>query len=167
MHTHSQAALTRFPVEAFGIDGARLDVRPGWARHAAAPPLACEDVERRILIVSEDMRSAECLKEALHFLGYRATMTAYSARRALVVADDFSPQVAFVDLVLPDMSGFQLAYKLHGHANRHVRSVSLLAIAERDVFGTRELARATGFVGCLTKPVERAALNEALQSLWG
>ena len=43
----------------------------------------------RILIVSDDMRSADSLKRTLRDLGYFSTFTAYSARRALVAAVDF------------------------------------------------------------------------------
>ena len=58
----------------------------------------------RILIVNEDMRSADTLKHTLHDLGYFATFTAYSARRALMAVVDFSPAVVLVDLELPDMT---------------------------------------------------------------
>jgi CheY-like chemotaxis protein len=82
-----------------------------------------------------------------------------------VAANDFSPSVALLDLVLPDMSGFQLAQTLRSHIRSHVRRVSLIAVAERDIFGTGDLARAAGFVGCLAKPVPRIELNSLLRKL--
>jgi len=48
----------------------------------------------RILIVNQDMRSADTLQNTLRDLGYFTTFTAYSARRALVAAVEFSPAVA-------------------------------------------------------------------------
>jgi len=63
----------------------------------------------RILIVNEDMRSADWLKRTLRELGYHTTLTAYSAERSLVAAADFSPSVALLDLELTEMTGFQLA----------------------------------------------------------
>lgn len=143
---------------------------------AAASRLALEDYHHvpalafarrnlRILIVNEDMRSADSLKSTLHELGYFTTLTAYSARRALVVAADFSPAVALVDLELPDMTGYQLAHKLRSHLQGRVREVPLLAIAERHVFGDVELTRAAGFIGCLTKPVLPMELNCMLRKL--
>src|SRR6185503_18554530 len=77
----------------------------------------------RILIVNEDMRSADSLKRTLQDLGYFTTFTAYSARRALVVAEDFSPAVALLDLELPDMTGYQLAHRLRSHLSSCVRHV--------------------------------------------
>lgn len=119
----------------------------------------------RILIVSEDMRSADALKRTLYELGYPTTRTAYSARRALAVAVDFAPSVALLDLELPDMSGYQLAHRFRAHLSKSVRHVPLLAIAETVRFGNAELTRAAGFMGCLPKPVEPSALNALLGKL--
>ena len=119
----------------------------------------------RILIVNEDMRSADTLKHTLNDMGYFATCTAYSGRRALAVAENFAPAVALLDLELPDMTGYQLAGRLRSHLALAVRKVPLLAIAELSAFGTDELTRAAGFMGWLPKPVEPVALNALLGRL--
>jgi len=119
----------------------------------------------RILIVNEDMRSADSLKRTLRYLGYYTTFTAYSAQRALVAAVEFSPAVALLDLQLPDMTGYQLANKFRSHDSKNVRRVPLLAIAELPLFGNDELTRAAGFIGCLAKPVPPMALNALLGKL--
>jgi CheY-like chemotaxis protein len=119
----------------------------------------------RILIVNEDMRSADSLKRTLRDLGYCTTFTAYSARRALAAAVDFSPAVALLDLELPDMTGYQLARKFRSHLSKGVRHVPLLAIAELHLLRNAELTRAAGFMGCLTKPVPAEALNALLGKL--
>jgi len=128
-----------------------------------APELAPSNF--RILIVNEDMRSADSLKRTLHDLGYFTTFTAYSARRALVAAVDFLPAVALLDLELPDMTGYQLANKFRSHLSKGVRQVPLLAIAELPRFGNAELTRAAGFIGCLAKPVPPMALEALLNKL--
>jgi CheY-like chemotaxis protein len=135
--------------------------------HEDIPGLALAPADLRILIVNEDMRSADTLKRTLQDLGYSTTLTAYSAKRALAAAADFSPSVGLVDLELPDMTGFQLAHKLRSHLLKCVRRVPLLAIAERPAFGNLELARAAGFIGCLTKPVVPMELNDMLRRLPG
>jgi CheY-like chemotaxis protein len=119
----------------------------------------------RILIVNEDMRSADTLKHTLHDLGYFTTFTAYSARRALVAAVEFSPAVALLDLELPDMTGYQLAHRFRSHLSKSVRQVPLLAVAELAAYGDVELTRAAGFLGCLAKPVPSTALNALLSKL--
>lgn len=119
----------------------------------------------RVLIVNEDMNSADTLKRTLHDLGYFTTFTAYSARRALVAAVEFSPAVALLDLELPDMTGYQLARRFRSHGEKSVRQVPLLAIAELTTYGDDQLTRAAGFLGCLAKPVPSAALNVLLNKL--
>jgi CheY-like chemotaxis protein len=148
MQTHSLAALPH--------------VLPSYAD---VPAEALAPRALRILIVNEDMRGADSLKFTLQELGYSTTLTAYSGRRALVAAADFSPAIALVDLELPDMTGYQLAHKLRSHLKRYVRQVPLLAIAENGAFGNLELTRAAGFIGCLTKPVIPAELNRVLRKL--
>jgi len=111
------------------------------------------------------MRSADSLKSTLRDLGYLSTFTAYSARRALAAVVDFAPAVALLDLELPDMTGYQLANKFRAHLSDVVRSLPLLAIAEQPRFGNSELTRAAGFIGCLSKPVQRGALNALLDRL--
>jgi PleD family two-component response regulator len=143
--------------------GRHTYVEPDEPRDPVALSLVPMPADLRILIVNEDMRSAASLTLILHGLGYRTTLTAYSAKRGIVAASDFSPSVALVDLELPDMSGFQLAQSLRSHIRSKVRLVSLIAVAERHVFGTSDLARAAGFIGCLTKPVPRVELNGLLR----
>ncbi len=124
-------------------------------------------VDFRILIVNEGMRSADSLKRTLRELGYLTTLTAYSAKRALEAAADFSPSVALLDLELPDMTGFQLAHKLQSHRLSRVRRVPLVAVADSFLPGYGELAEAAGFRGCLTKPVMPMELNRMLCRLHG
>ena len=149
MQIHSQTLLRNY----FALDD--------------GPQLAPEQVPSnfRILIVNEDMRSADTLKHTLHDLGYFTTFTAYSARRALVAAVEFSPAVALLDLELPDMTGYQLAGRFRSHLSKSVRLVPLLAVAELSLHGDAELTRAAGFAGCLAKPVPSVALNALLSKL--
>ena len=139
--------------------------RHSFASYEPVPHSALGPANLRILIVNEDMRSADSLKLTLHELGYFTTFTAYSARRALVAVRDFSPAVALLDLELPDMSGYQLARKLRSHLQGCVRRIPLLAIAERLVSTDAALTRAAGFIGCLTKPVLPLELNRMLRQL--
>ena len=149
MQIHSQAMLRwNLPLE----DDAELTSSPAPSNF-------------RILIVNEDMRCADSLKRTLYDLGYFTTCTAYSARRALAVAEDFAPAVVLLDLVLPDMTGYQLAGRLRSHLSIGVRKLPMIAIAELPLYGTAELTRAAGFMGWLPKPVEAVALNALLGAL--
>ncbi len=119
----------------------------------------------RVLIVDEDMRSSASLRSMLLGLGYESTRVAYSGKRALVLASEFSPTVVLLDLELPDMSGYHLAHMMRSHADAHVRRLRLIALAGSGAYASGELAQAAGFHGCLTKPVRRFALNGLLRAL--
>jgi len=119
----------------------------------------------RILIVNEDLRSADSLKCTLYDLGYTRVLTTCSARRALLAVAGFAPSIALLDLELPDMSGYQLANLFRSHLSKTVRKLPLLAIAEFPRHGTPELTRAAGFMGWLPKPVDALALNAYLGKL--
>ena len=138
---------------------------PSFIPFDPVPGLAAGPANLRILIVNEDMRSADSLKSTLHDLGYFTTFTAYSARRALVAAGDFAPAVVLLDLELPDMTGYQLARKLRSHLCGGVRRIPLLAIAERLMPDDAALTHAAGFMGCLTKPVAPLDLDRLLRKL--
>jgi CheY-like chemotaxis protein len=163
---HSLAVSNRRSIEAFRMpEPWQSAVEPEEPRFPVVPGLALTPANLRILIVNEDSRSAASLTDVLNDLGYSTTFTASSAHRGLQAASDFSPSVALVDLVLPDMSGFQLAQTLRSHIRSYVRRVPLIAVAERDIFGTDDLARAAGFVACLAKPIPRIELNSLLRKL--
>jgi len=165
LQTLSLTMSIRCPAEALRVPMARLDTWNAAPPYSTSPALALEPGDLRILIVNEDMRSADSLKRTLRELGYRAMFTAYSARRGIEAAVEFSPALAILDLELPDMSGFQLANNLRAHTRPHVRKMKLLAIAERPLFANSELARAAGFIGCLTKPVPPMELNRLMRTL--
>lgn len=150
------------------IHSAAASNRPPFlVADADIPELGLAPADLRILIVNEDMRSADSLRRTLRELGYYTTLTAYSAKRALDAAADFCPSVALLDLELPDMTGYQLARRLRSHLLTFVRRVPLVAVAEKRVLGNTELTRAAGFAGCLTKPVMPRALGGMLQRVHG
>ena len=150
-----------------------MQIHSALVSYRRPPVIADEDIHQvslapadfRIMIVNEDMQSADSLKCTLRRLGYHTTLTAYSAKRALDAAADFSPSVVLLDLELPDMTGFQLAQRLRSHLLSSVRRVPLLAIAERLGSVNLDLTRAAGFLSCLTKPVMPMELNSILWRL--
>jgi CheY-like chemotaxis protein len=144
-----------------GIAASQLWLEPRADELAQTSPSG----NSRILIVNEDMRSADSLKCTLQELGYTATFTAYSARRALATVADFSPVMVILDLELPDMTGYQLARRFRSHLQLSVRQVPLLAIAEPRVSIDAERTRAAGFIGCLAKPVVQSELCRMLRRL--
>ena len=74
--------------------------------------MSATDVRRtRILIVDDVAEVANGLSRGLSRLGYEVEI-ALDAEAALHIAQNFQPDIAVVDIVLPGMSGYELARRL-------------------------------------------------------
>lgn len=112
----------------------------------------------RILIVDDDVQAADALASLLQSTGYGEARVAYSGETALALAVEFVPTVAFVDLELPDMSGYEVARHLSQHPQ--LRTLRLVALTADSEHPGRELAREAGVERYLIKPVGSADLAE-------
>lgn len=72
---------------------------------------------RRILLVEDNEQVLQPFAELLTALGHEVE-TAMSGADALQVISAFSPEVAFVDIGLPDMDGYELAGELRQRLQR-------------------------------------------------
>lgn len=123
----------------------------------ASPPSAVSPGRYRILVVDDDAEAALTLRQALQLLGH-AVVVAYDGSAALALAEAFGPDVAFLDLTLPGMDGFELARCLWERS-----SLRLIAVTESGRSADRARTRTAGFEQHLVKPIDlpmlRAALN--------
>jgi CheY-like chemotaxis protein len=69
----------------------------------------------RILIVDDDANSARSLSRMLRKSGHDETRVEHSAATALQAATEFVPSIIFVDIELPEVSGYDVALLLHQH----------------------------------------------------
>jgi CheY-like chemotaxis protein len=112
----------------------------------------------RILVVDDDVESADSLAAALQSAGYGEARVAYSGATALTLAGTFLPTVLLVDLDLPDMSGHDVARLLSQHPK--LPNLRMIALTVSSEHPGRELAREAGIERYLGKPVDPAALEE-------
>ncbi|MFN8652570.1 MAG: ATP-binding protein [Gemmatimonadales bacterium] len=116
-------------------------------------------VPRRVLVVDDNVDAAETLAELLRLRGHRVE-TAHDGHAGLVAATRFRPEVALIDLSMPEMDGFELARAIRaGEGGADVRLYAVTGLGqERD----RERALAAGFDDHLTKPVTPARVLDLL-----
>jgi CheY-like chemotaxis protein len=114
----------------------------------------------RILIVDDDVDAARALSRMLEELGHAETRVKHSAATARKAAVEFRPSIIFVDIELPDMSGYDLALLLHQHPQ--LQQMQLIALTDSGEHPGREHARTSGFERYLVKPITVAALQEVL-----
>ena len=146
--------IIRLPLAEGGAAGA--DALSALPAAVAAPGAGAV----RILVVDDNEDGAEMLADALIGRGYD-TRVAHDAPAALRVAAEFSPDVAFLDLGLPVMDGFELAAhlrELHGLAD-----IRLIAVTGYGQESDRRRTRDAGFEGHLVKPVDIDAIEATLK----
>jgi CheY-like chemotaxis protein len=136
-------------------DAAQSPVEAGTGRAAG------EGDGARILIVDNDMSSADALELMLHASGYTETRVAYSGEAALAIAADFRPNMVLLDLSLLDMTGYHLAESLRDRAQR--REMRLIALTSSPEHAAREQARAAGFERYLLKPITSVDLSNLVK----
>ena len=114
------------------------------------PPVA-----RRVVLVedSDDLRSL--LRELMAFCGHEVRV-ASSAREGIALIESCRPDVALVDIGLPDMDGYEVARQLR--AGPVAQSVHLVAVTGRAEENDRISALSAGFDEHLVKPVNLAVL---------
>jgi CheY-like chemotaxis protein len=117
-------------------------------QHTASP-------KRRILVVDDNRDSAESLAMVLRLVG-NDVRTAYDARQALVLAENYRPGLILLDIGLPGMDGYELARQIRSEPwSSHMKLVALTGYAREE---DRRRAEAAGFDHHLAKPVDFDAL---------
>jgi CheY-like chemotaxis protein len=114
---------------------------------------------RRILVVDDNVDYATSVSLLLQGLGHEVRV-AHDAAEALVVARVLRPELGFLDLGLPDISGYELAGALR--AQPETASTVLVAVSGWGQASDRERSRQAGFVLHLVKPVELSSIQAAI-----
>lgn len=114
---------------------------------------------RRILIVDDNADAADSLAMLLKVRGHD-TCVVYGAREALAGIESFRPEVALLDIGLPEMNGYELSRQIR--AMPQLPPLRLVALTGYGQLEDQQRARAAGFDAHLVKPVELAALEQAL-----
>ena len=135
----------------------RLPLAPAAA--VAAPVETAAPAPARILVVDDNTDAADMLLTALELFGCEVR-AAHTAQAALAVVREFAPEVALLDIGLPDLTGYELARRLR--ATEHGRSMRLIAATGWGQEKDRQLAFDAGFDHHLTKPIDFERLRSAL-----
>ena len=136
------------------------EVAAAPASDAAETPVASH--RHRILVVDDNHDSADMLASLLEFAGHEVR-TANDGGSAVTAARAFMPQLAFLDIGLPDMNGYALAEAIQRQPG--LESAVLVALTGYGQQKDREDAMARGFDHHLTKPVSYETLVETIERL--
>ena len=128
---------------------------------ASKPAPAPKAAGCRILVVDDNIDSAEVLGALLEHMGHEV-FVAYTGARALEVAHERRPDVVFLDLALPDVSGFDVARNMRKDAGlTTTRIVGLTGFGSDE---HRKRASEVGLDDYVVKPVDAARLAKLLEA---
>jgi signal transduction histidine kinase/DNA-binding response OmpR family regulator len=131
----------------------------GASEPAKAPEASPASAARRILIVDDNLDAAETLSMMLEILGHE-TCQAHDGNKALAKAEEFKPDLIFMDIGLPGISGHEAASRMR--KDMAMTDVYMIALSG---YGTEEDRRKSlyaGFDSHVVKPLDPAALPEIL-----
>ncbi|KAB8145520.1 PAS domain S-box protein [Chloroflexia bacterium SDU3-3] len=114
---------------------------------------------RRTLIIEDSQTSAEHIVRYLSEYQIESTITSLGAQ-ACALALSFQPDLILLDLLLPDISGWEVLAQLK--ANPKTRDIPVVIIS---VVDDQRRASELGAVAHMTKPYTRATLRHVLQTI--
>jgi CheY-like chemotaxis protein len=113
----------------------------------------------RVLIVDDYPEGARVMGRLLQTFGYQVTI-AHSGRAALEIAKAENPHAILLDLILPDIDGFEVARHLRDEPS--TRSALIIALSGWSLDDLRKRPGAERFNHLLLKPVAPSELRELL-----
>jgi signal transduction histidine kinase/ActR/RegA family two-component response regulator len=143
--------VARIPV-AQGCEEPRSALPTSGTPQAVAP--------RRVLVVDDNVDSADSLSRLLRSCGHEATQ-AYTGQSAMAAALASPPDLAILDIGLPDMSGYDLAQRLR--TTPATANTVLVALSGWGQAVDRERSAQAGFAHHLVKPADPAVVLELIR----
>jgi len=114
----------------------------------------------RILVVDDEPNIADVVSMALKFQGFEVT-TAGTGQDALAAVGAFRPHLIVLDVMLPDMEGFDVAKRLAGRGER----VPIVFLTARDATDDKIHGLTVGGDDYVTKPFSLEELVARIRSI--
>jgi CheY-like chemotaxis protein len=144
----------------------RLPLKPVAAPEPAPAPPPVRDphavIPRRALVVDDNQDAADTLATILQLLGH-TTHCVSDPHEVVDAVEAFAPDVVFLDIGMPGLSGYDVARRLRSHATNE--SLTLVALTGWGQPEDRRRTAETGFDHHLVKPAELASIQRIFDGL--
>ena len=120
-----------------------------------------QHIPRRIVVADDNEDSAESFAMLLSFSGHEVRV-AHDGEEALDALREFRPDVAFLDIGMPGMTGYEVAQAVRAEPWGH--EMKLIAVTGWGQPDDRMRARTAGFDRHLIKPIDPAEVDRLLDS---
>jgi PAS domain S-box-containing protein len=129
---------------------------------AAASSKPQRPVARQILVVDDNVDAATTLAMLLRLNGHQVRV-AHDGEQALNLAVAQPPEIAFLDIGMPQMDGFELARRFR--QNPGIAGTTLVALTGWGQDADRRRTREAGFDHHFVKPIDTDSLTTLLNSV--
>jgi two-component system response regulator MprA len=119
-------------------------------------------MKAHILVVDDDPHMTDLLRRVLAYEGYSIAIAA-SGKQALTQTFEHNPDLIVLDIMLPELSGLDVAQRLRAAGNR----VPILMLTARDAVADRVKGFETGADDYLIKPFAPEELVVRVKALLG
>jgi signal transduction histidine kinase len=124
------------------------------------PPVARSSRRLRVALIDDNPDVRELMRELISMWGHEIR-TAESGEAGIALILDQRPDVAFVDIGLPDIPGYEVASRVRRELGQN--AVRLIAMTGFGRDTDRSRAHEAGFDLHLTKPADIETLKKALE----
>ena len=116
----------------------------------------------KILIVDDSVDTVDLLNKRLSFEGYR-TLSAYNGQEALQQAAEHNPDLIVLDIMMPDMDGYEVCERLK--ASKNTRYIPILMLTAKSGLEHKIKGLDVGANDYLGKPFDYKELSARIKSL--
>jgi PleD family two-component response regulator len=151
------------PIPEQEVAPAAQAVKATSAAASPTPPLAPKKTkERPTILVVDDTPDNLHLLSSLFKDEYRVKI-AHNGEKALSIChSDTPPDLILLDIMMPDMDGFEVAQRLRGHpSSEHIPVIFVTAMTSEDA---RLKGMELGAVDFVTKPIDPVALTARVKN---
>lgn len=116
----------------------------------------------RLLIVDDEVATVDMLSTYLKLLGHEP-FGAYNGTDGLVLVEVEKPDLLILDLMMPDIDGFEVCKRVRAHSD--FATLPVVIISARTDKDAIEKALGLGANAYLTKPIELGKLSREIKQL--
>ena len=122
--------------------------------------MAEEKSGQRILVVDDESSISDLIATSLKFVGFEVR-TAATGSQALTIAEEFKPHAMILDVMLPDLDGFEVCRKIRNEGIE----VGVLFLSAKDEMKDKVQGLTIGGYDYMTKPFSLEELVARLRAL--
>jgi CheY-like chemotaxis protein len=119
-------------------------------------------MKKRILVAEDNKDLADLIKFALRFLGYEV-LIAQDGAEAVKSAISFQPDLILMDMMMPNVSGFEAALQLRQHPE--TKTIPILAASALVSAENRLRCLASGCNDHIAKPFTTKEMTDVIERL--